>query len=373
MRYFLYLNLLLLISACASSPQPAPAVTKEAAKEATIRMQIAETLSSVTIGAVGDIFMGGTATPTLETEGYDHPFEATKKLFSASDIIIGNLEAPLTSRGIPTPDKRYIFRTPADKVAPALKNAGFNIVTLANNHSMDYGLLGLQDTIKALKQHQIAHIGAGSSLTAAREPYIFNINSLRVGFLGYSLTFPEEYWADETRGGTAFAREEQMREDLKRLRVKADVIVVSFHWGREQQTKLRPYQSRMGRIAIDEGASLVLGHHPHIMQGIEAYKKGLIVYSLGNYVFGSFSNRVQYGGLANIELDSAGFKSMQLNILDVNNFRQKFQPELMKEKGLKDALEQLIKLSEAQNTALTIRGEQLILSRDVLSDISAQP
>ncbi len=353
MKHLVFITLLFLMAGCATSPiTPEQKATKPQTESQTI-----------TIGAVGDIFLGGTSTTTVMDNGYDHPFTETKPLYANADIVIGNLEGPLTSRGSPAQNKRFVYRTPAHKVTPALKNAGFHIVTLANNHSMDYGITGLQDTIRSLEEHHIAHIGAGETLQSARRAYVFQSKGLKIGFLGYSLTFPEEFWANQEKGGTAFAREKQLRDDLRLLRNETDAIVVSFHWGRELQTELRPYQSRMGRMAIDEGAALVIGHHPHIMQGIEAYKHGLILYSLGNYTFGSYSNRVQYGGIANVELDSNGFRSLELSIIDINNFRQQFQPKPMKNKRLQHALHEVKELSKVQNTVLSIQGEKLTLTR----------
>jgi len=320
-------------------------------------------ISSVTVSAVGDIFMGGTSAPIMANMGYDYPFETTKPLYLDSDIVIGNLEGPLTSQGNPVLDKYYVYRTPINKVAPALAQAGFDIVTLANNHSLDYGITGLRDTIISLEKHHIAHIGAGRTLKEARKAHVFERNGLKIGFLGYPLTFPEEYWANEKQGGTSFAREEFMREDLQILRKKVDCIVVSFHWGRELQTELRPYQTRMGRMAIDEGADVVIGHHPHIMQGIERYKNGVLLYSLGNYVFGSYSNKVQFGGIAKIILDQKGFKQLEVSLIDINNFRQQFQPKLLQEPLLSQSLTEIIQLSNAQKTKLLIQDGKLTLER----------
>ncbi|MDQ6988674.1 MAG: CapA family protein [Mariprofundaceae bacterium] len=353
----------LLLSACATPPKPMPMPPLPLTQKEHIPspVQAAIKATTFTIVAVGDIMMGGTALPIMQEQGYDRPFAKTKHLFSHADAVIGNLEGPLSTRGIADKDKKYVFRSPADKVGPALKNAGFDVLTLANNHSLDYGVTALNDTIDALKQQNLAHIGAGNNLKEARKPHIMEKNGFKVGFLGYSLTYPEEFWAKDNRAGTVFGYEHTIRQDIQRLRQQVDSIVVSFHWGREGTTKLRAYQPRLGRIAIDEGAALVIGHHPHIMQAVERYKHGVILYSLGNYVFGSYSQRSPYGGIAQVVLNQHGFAKLTLTPIDTNNFRRHFQPQPLTGKPLNQALESIQNLSRLQHTETIIYNEQLVL------------
>src|SRR5690606_1761556 len=220
-----------------------------------------------------------------------------------ADLTIGNLETPLTDRGSPMVEKTYLFRNPPDKVAPALKSAGFDIVTLANNHILDYGVEGLRDTIRSLQDVGIAHVGAGMNLQEARRPVVLTLpDGQTVGFLGYSNTFPEEFWATPSSPGTAFGHVKHVQSDVQALVERnIDIIVVSFHWGRERQPRLRAYQPLLAHAAIDAGADLVLGHHPHILQGVERYKNGLVLYSLGNYTFSTFSNSVYTSVVAQID------------------------------------------------------------------------
>jgi len=153
--------------------------------------------SSITIAAVGDIMLGGTAQEVLMKEGYSYPFNQVTSLLSA-DITIGNLEGPLTSicNSNMDLDKTYVFRSPAEKVTPALKEAGFNLLNLANNHILDYGLQGMNDTMKSLKAHNIYSVGAGKNSSGARSGIIIDTEHGKYGFLSYSLTFPQ--WPRET-------------------------------------------------------------------------------------------------------------------------------------------------------------------------------
>ena len=309
--------------------------------------------SSITIAAVGDIMLGGTAQEVLMKENYSYPFNQVAPLLSA-DITIGNLEGPLTSicNSNMELDKTYVFRSPAEKVTPALKDAGFNLLNLANNHILDYGLQGMNDTIQSLKEHDIYSVGAGKNSTEARAGIIVDTEHGKYGFLSYSLTFPESFWATEDTPGVAFGHEKQIVSDIKRLKKQADGVIVSFHWGREKTTELRPYQPRLGRAAIDAGASLILGHHPHILQAIEKYRGGLIIYSLGNFVFGSYSKDAATSVIARVTLNEGRFHSAEFIPINVLNSEVIFQPQILKYKAASRVIDHINQLSEGTNTRL---------------------
>ncbi len=309
----------------------------------------------IDIIAVGDIMLDGTARPTLTEQGYDYPFAQMLPLFNGAQIVFGNLEGPLTHRGTPEQDKKFVFRSPPAKVSAALKNAGFNVVSLANNHTLDYGAEGLAQTLEALDSVGIQYAGAGSDLKAARRPVIFEVDNQRVAILAYSVTLPENFYAGKNRPGTAFAHEEHVRDDVLAARLQADIVLVSFHWGQEGKTDLRDYQTRLGRLAIDSGASAVIGHHPHILQGIERYKDGIILYSLGNFTFGSYSMSSARSAVAKLRFQNSRLRQVQLFPINVNNFEVQFQPQLLRGEEADAVLENLRTLSAALNT--TVRNE----------------
>ena len=310
--------------------------------------------NSTTIVAVGDIMLGGTAAEVLIKEGYNYPFKRVSPLLSNADIVIGNLEGPLTPicNDSMELDKEYVFRSPAEKVAPALKDAGFNLLSLANNHILDYGVQGMNDTINALSEHSINHVGAGNNSALARTGNLINTPNGKFGFLSYSLTFPESFWATDNSPGTAFGHEKQITNDIKRLKKQADGVIVSFHWGREKTTELRPYQPKLARAAIDAGASVVLGHHPHILQAIEQYKDGLIMYSLGNFVFGSYSKDAKTSVVARITLNEGKFYSAELIPINVFNSEVIFQPKILSNAAATGVIEHINQLSASTNTRL---------------------
>ncbi|MFL6652087.1 MAG: CapA family protein [Sulfurifustaceae bacterium] len=315
----------------------------------------------LSIAAVGDIMLGGTATPELARFGYDYPFERVGDLIRRADLAFGNLEGPLTTHGM-AERKQYVFRSPPDKVAPALARAGFDIVSLANNHTMDYGLDGLRETMQALARVGIRHIGAGANLSVARHPEIIEVNGMRIAWLAYSLTLPEEFWAGADRPGTAFGHEHHVRADVAAARAEADVVLVSFHWGQEGSTALRDYQRLLGHAAIEAGAAAVIGHHPHILQGVERYRDGVILYSLGNFVFGSYSAAATRSAIALLTIRDGRVREIRFHPINVNNAEVVFQPYPLTGAAADEVAEHLKEISRPLGTTLINRGGVAVLS-----------
>jgi len=358
-----------IVGAC-SPPLARPGAEQDATMRSAGAVTAPAQRGVVRISAVGDIMLDGTARPVLQQFGYDYPFVQVRRYLRESNIVFGNLEGPLTDAGQPAPDKQYVFRSPPAKVVPALKAAGFNVVSLANNHIMDYGAVGLAQTIKSLDADGIRHVGAGADLAAARQPAIFEINGLRIAFLAYSLTHPDSFYADNRLPGTAFGHEDQVRADVAAAHKRVDIVLVSFHWGQEGTTTLREYQIRLGHAAIDAGAEVVIGHHPHIVQGIERYKHGVILYSLGNFTFGSYSKDAQYSVIA--QLDFRGRQSLSLRLvpINVNNIAVQFQPQLLTGADAGAVVRELQRLSLALDT--TLKNENNVATLDIVPNVAAR-
>jgi poly-gamma-glutamate capsule biosynthesis protein CapA/YwtB (metallophosphatase superfamily) len=316
---------------------------------------VADVNDAISIVAVGDIMLDGSARPELEKYGYDYPFERTRKILQGADLAFANLEGPLTNRGEMVEDKQYTFRSPPHKVSGALARAGFDVVSLANNHTMDYGAEGLFQTIDVLDQAGIRHVGAGSDLAAARRPAEFTVKGKRIAFLAYSLTFPESYWAGSKRPGTAFGHEQQIVADVRAARANNDIVAVSFHWGQESSTQLRDYQTRLAHAAIDAGAELVIGHHPHVLQAVEHYKDGVILYSLGNFAFGSYSHKARTSVIARIRF--RGDRLVTVDLLPINVFNPDvvFQPTPLDGEAAHAVVAHLREMSASQQTPVEDR------------------
>lgn len=227
----------------------------------------------------------------IRQHGASWPLEHVAPLLQAADIAFVNLESPLTDGG-QAANKDFVFHGPPEG-ARGLSNAGIDVVSLANNHALDYGTTGLEDTWSALKAAGVAEAGSGANTAAAHTPVIVERNGLRLAFLAYVNTLPDSgsgfdaasTAATADRPGVAWLTPEAVAADVANARKEADIVIVSMHTGYEYQEAPSELQSAAAHAAIDAGASLVLGGHPHVLQGIETYHGGLIIYSLGNFVF----------------------------------------------------------------------------------------
>ena len=313
--------------------------------------------NEITIAAVGDLMLGGRAEPLLREFGADYPFTDVMSFLSRADVVVGNLESSISTRGTAVENKKFTLRA-GPIAAQALKKAGIRVVTLANNHSMDFGPLALQDTLKALDANTILSTGAGMDLDDARSPAIMKIKGKTIAFLSYSLTFPLEFIASAGRPGTAPGYEDFVRSDIEKARSAADLVVVSFHWGAELMTAAKDYQIELGRKAIDWGADLVLGHHPHVLQELEVYQGRLIAYSLGNFVFGSESNRTNDGIILLLTFQGKDLSRVETVPLDVNNYRVKYRPRVLRGKPALAVLEGINTASERFKTKLDIENDR---------------
>jgi poly-gamma-glutamate capsule biosynthesis protein CapA/YwtB (metallophosphatase superfamily) len=244
----------------------------------------------ITLAAVGDVLLAGKAAKLSAQQGAGAAFAAVKNTLGPADIAFCNLECPLSGRG-GAAKKAYTFHA-SPLAAEDLRQAGIDLVGLANNHTLDYGRGALQDTLAALKTAGIAWVGAGEDLQQARRVQFFDFGrdpatKTRLAFLAFSNMLPLDFYASEKRGGTTPAWAKLIRQDVARAGKQADFTIVAFHWGKELSDRPTPGQRALAHLAIDSGADLVIGHHPHVLQGGECYKHGFIIYSLGNFVFPS--------------------------------------------------------------------------------------
>lgn len=241
---------------------------------------------AVTLVAVGDIMLDRGVRQAMNRHGLTHPFEGTQQVLSSADIAFANLETPISSRGNPL----NMFRAYPD-VMKALRYSGLDVVSIANNHILDYDYIALYDTIEYLDTAGIHHVGAGANEAAARRHKVIESNGLRIAFLAYT-----ELWfcytkdnrdvdATESRPGVAPLREDVLVEDVARAKADSDFVVVSCHWGEEYKHYPNQTQQHFAEVATAAGANLVLGHHPHVLQGLAFGDCWVTAYSLGNFIF----------------------------------------------------------------------------------------
>ena len=233
---------------------------------------------SLTLSVVGDCTLGTDETFDYDTSlnayyenyGADYFLQNVKDIFSTDDLTIANFEGTLTDSD-EREDKTFAFKAPAS-YASILTGGSVEAVNTANNHSHDYGEQSFNDTLAALDDAGIVHFGYD-------ETAVMDVKGIKVGLVGIYELYDH------------LEREQQLKDNIAKVKADgAQLIVVIFHWGNETETVPDSNQTTLGRIAIDEGADLVCGHHPHVLQGIETYKDRNIVYSLGNFCFGGNSS-----------------------------------------------------------------------------------
>lgn len=304
----------------------------------------------IVITAVGDIMLAGRWAPLLRQKGYDHPFHGVRKVLAASDINLANLESPIAGGGKEYSEKQFRFRAEPE-VAKAIRAAGFNLVTLANNHIMDFGDEALSETLHHLSDNGIAWVGAGGNLSEARKMVLNKIKGKKIAFLSYSLTQPIEFFAGQDRPGTAPGYEKLVTADISSARKQADFVIVSFHWGKESSSAVQAYQRTAAHKAIEAGADVIIGHHPHVLQGIERYKKGIIFYSLGNFTFASMSAVADVSAMIRLKLTDDR-REAEILPLDILHRRVGFQPQLLTGESGAVVIEKLNDLSETFKTEI---------------------
>ncbi|MFC1533698.1 CapA family protein [Thermodesulfobacteriota bacterium] len=277
------------------------------------------------------LYFVGDVGPNREDHG--SIFQHVSHILREKDIAFCQLEPNISSRGTPLPQARLPMRTDP-KAASAIKDAGFDIVSFASNHCMDWGREAFFDTVDNLREQGLKVIGVGNNIEEARRPAIVERKGTRVASLAYNSILPMGYWAEADRPGCApmrawtfyeqiehdqpgtpcrkhtFANKDDlkaMKEDIIKAKSQADIVIVSMHWGLHfVPAELADYQREAGHAAIDAGADLIIGHHAHILKGIEVYAGKVIFYSLCNFALDP-----AFSFAEGKSLKSAGQKEMQ--------------------------------------------------------------
>ncbi len=304
----------------------------------------------VCLVAVGDILLSRGVGQSIDEKGFDYPYQHVKELFINKDIVFGNLECPIyEGDGAVYKRPDLIFKASNENGA-ALKTAGFSVLNLANNHTMDYSRNGLENTMKVLDKHKIGFVGAGKSYDEARRLLVVKKKGCVIGFLGYSIFPPEGYIFSKDKSDVAKVSE-GLSSEIKTAKEKCDFLVVSFHWGNEFHLYPSENQESLAHEAIENGADLILGHHPHVLQGIERYKEKLIFYSLGNFIF---DRQIQKGTdesiIINLTIEDKNIKDVRLIPIKIIDC----QPTVAIGKVAEYILERLKMYSKGMDTEIRI-------------------
>ena len=317
-RWFVVVLFLLMVGGLSASQDPASETTS-AVPAAPVES------GAVTIVAVGDMMIGNWGEELVGKNGPEYPFRKVADYLQQADIATGNLEGPHCSQG-QAMKKKYTFRMKPEHLA-GYRWAGFDVLTVGNNHAMDFGADCFLETLENLKKGGMAACGGGPNLAKANSPAVVERKGIRVAFLGYSATYPKEAWATPSRPGTVFPERSRLINAVSKAASSNDLLVVHFHWGGEGRQDPKDYQKDLAHLAIDNGADLVIGHHPHVLQGVESYQGRLIFYSLGNFTFASYSQRARTSALVQVTLDRKGnLVRGQVVPLNVYNYEVHLQP-----------------------------------------------
>lgn len=274
---------------------------------------------SLTLVFVGDVMLDRGVRAKME-ENLDplYPFLLISEKLKSADILFGNLEGPISDKGAHQ-GSVYSFRFEPVGALNALEFAGFDVLSIANNHILDYGREALVDTVERLGGRNIKTIGAGKNFEQANAPAIFEKDGVKIAYLAFTNLYPKSLEAEEQSAGVSRFNLEEVAEKLATLDLEFDILAVSMHWGEEYETRANENQKAVARAFIDAGADLVIGHHPHVVQEVEEYvpatnanRIGYIAYSLGNFVFDqNFSEETRKGLMLEVEVRSGKIEAVR--------------------------------------------------------------
>jgi poly-gamma-glutamate synthesis protein (capsule biosynthesis protein) len=320
----------------------------------------------VTLMFAGDVTLSDSF---ADVAGKDYKWAFSQlEEYRKADVAMVNLENPLTDATRMRPGKSFNFKADPKSVE-FLTAGGVDIVNLANNHTMDYEADGLKETLETLDKAGIHYVGAGRDIKEARRPEIIEVKGQRIAYLGYY--DPGFHPADKGTAGTNPSIEDQIAQDIKAIRNQVDWIIVNYHWGVELAEYPQDWQRELAKFTIDQGADVVVGHHPHVLQGAEIYKDRPIAYSLGNFIFGGNSRSDYDTAVLKVSLKG---KQMKVEFLPVE-VRQ-YQPKVVKGERGESILNQIHEIShifDRPMTSPTILKTRRLQSADTAASPAPSP
>jgi len=281
----------------------------------------------ITLGFVGDIMLDRGMKQSVEKYGngdYIFAFEKIKDYLNRFDILFGNLEGPISDKGTLS-GSIYSFRMDP-RSARSLQEAGFDILSVANNHMGDWGRVAMEDTFQNLRDAEVAYSGGGNNKEEAYEIKTISKDDTKIAYLSFS-EFGKGYLeATDSFAGIAIISDEKLKSGIEKAKSENDIVIVSFHFGEEYKKEPNNYQKTIARKAIDYGADLIIGHHPHVVETIEKYKDKYIAYSLGNFVFDQHFSKETMEGLAlKVTMEDKKITNVSSDKIVINKY---YQPEL---------------------------------------------
>ena len=299
-------------------------------------------MTEITLVAVGDIMLGDSAmligrgvNSKIKEKGVKYPFQHVVSTLRTGDITFGNLECVLSEKSEKVHSSQSLIMRGMPRSGEGLRYAGFNVLSLANNHTMEHGEEALFETMEVLSSYGIKYVGVVEDAKKDRNPIVVQIKGIKIAFLAYCLLHEDTAYCNVDNPS-------EIIEDVKKSRLQADVVIVSLHWGDEFIQKPSPQQVKLAREIIDAGANVILGHHPHVLQGIEKYHGGIIAYSLGNFVFDKWQKYLRESIILRISLSKERVVNVEAIPIFIN---ENFQPEILQGNAAITLLRKLNKLS----------------------------
>jgi poly-gamma-glutamate synthesis protein (capsule biosynthesis protein) len=283
----------------------------------------------ITLGFVGDIMIDRGMKQSVAKYGngdYIFAFEKIKDYLNRFDILSGNLEGPISDKGTLS-GSIYSFRM-EPRSAMSIKEAGFDILSVANNHMGDWGRVAMEDTFQNLRDANVAYSGGGDNKEEAYDVKTILTGNTKVAYLSFSQFGKGYLEATDSFAGIAIISDEKLKSGIEKAKSENDIVIVSFHFGEEYKKEPNNYQKTIAHKAIDYGADLVVGHHPHVVEAVEKYKDKYIAYSLGNFVFDQHFSKETMEGLAlKVTVENKKITNVSSDKIVINKY---YQPELDK-------------------------------------------
>lgn len=312
----------------------------------------------IVIAFMGDVMMDSYIGDYIRERGVDYPWEDVADITREADLAVINLETSVSTRGSTKKPEGYGFRSNPDSLQ-GLVNSGIDLVSLANNHTLDFGEDAFYDTLESLDQYKIAYVGGGKNKDEAEQVRIIEMNGIKVGFLAFTSIIPWSSWeATEDKPGAAIYKteyKERILQNIKEASKECDILTLIPHWGVEYAQVPSDWQRELAHDMIDAGADIVVGHHSHVLQGIEFYKDKPILYSIGNFIFLKNDDLCGRTGIFELTLDKEGFIKGKIYPVNIQYCKANL---LNKEEGRgKEIIDMLRDLSASFGTIINEKGE----------------
>jgi poly-gamma-glutamate capsule biosynthesis protein CapA/YwtB (metallophosphatase superfamily) len=308
----------------------------------------------------GDVFLGEHLKDYIKKNGPAYPFAGLRETIDRHDIAFANFESSITTAEKPIWVKKYVFQVGLDE-ARALGSSGLDLVSIANNHTMDFGEEGFLDTLEALETIGQRYVGGGRDLAEATQPSVFTAGGTRVVFLAYSDWSSILTRAADGRAGINPLETDRAVEEIRMLKKPGSVVIVSVHWGLQHTETPTAQQVRAAHALVDAGADVIAGHHPHCPQSVEVYKGKPVFYSLGNLVFGLSNPDRVHNIAASLLFD--GDRLVSARILPVNGlfFSNGYSPSFLEGDEAAAVVKKIEKISRRFHTKVTLTSGRALL------------